>query len=146
MRARPSAPPVTSEPLGKDPHATNPRAVRRALRAVAANAAAVVVVAQIAPGLIVFQSGDLIKADEINHNFAWLDGRIDAIDAAIANIELTEGPQGPAGADTDLTDFFGGGGQTTFALPDLRHVAPRSANGPPLAKIISVEGIFPSRF
>lgn len=40
---------------------------------------------------------------------------------------------------------YGGDGQTTFALPDLRGVAPRSANGAPLTYVISVDGIFPTR-
>lgn len=41
---------------------------------------------------------------------------------------------------------YRGNGQTTFALPNVRYVAPRSANGPPLAYIICVAGVFPGQF
>lgn len=40
---------------------------------------------------------------------------------------------------------YGGNGITNFALPDLRAVAPRSANGEPLTWIIAVDGSFPTR-
>ena len=39
---------------------------------------------------------------------------------------------------------FGGNGQSTFALPDLRPVAPVSANGTLLKYVVHAEGIFPS--
>lgn len=41
--------------------------------------------------------------------------------------------------------LYGGDGETTFALPDLRAVTPQSANGQPLVYSICVNGIFPSR-
>ena len=40
---------------------------------------------------------------------------------------------------------YGGDGQATFALPDLRSVAPKSANGQALTYVICMEGVFPSR-
>lgn len=40
----------------------------------------------------------------------------------------------------------GGDGATTFALPDLRHVAPRSANGEPVHYVICIDGTFPSQY
>jgi hypothetical protein len=40
---------------------------------------------------------------------------------------------------------YGGDGRTNFALPDLRAVAPRSANGTPVTWIIAVDGSFPTR-
>jgi hypothetical protein len=40
--------------------------------------------------------------------------------------------------------MYGGDGQTTFAVPDLRAVTPQSANGQPLIYSICTEGIFPS--
>lgn len=53
--------------------------------------------AQVAPGLIVFRAGDPITADAMNHNFAHLDGRIDAVTAEVADVESTPGPQGEPG-------------------------------------------------
>jgi microcystin-dependent protein len=44
-----------------------------------------------------------------------------------------------------LGNLYGGDGQTTFALPDLRNVAPQSANGQALTYLICTEGIFPER-
>jgi hypothetical protein len=41
--------------------------------------------------------------------------------------------------------MYGGDGQTTFALPDLRAVTPQSANGQALIYSICTQGIFPSR-
>ena len=40
---------------------------------------------------------------------------------------------------------YGGDGRTTFALPDLRDVAPKSRNGQALNYFVCTEGIFPSR-
>lgn len=198
-------------------------------------AALVVAVAQVAPGLIVFQAGDPIEADLMNHNFAFLDGRIDTVAADLAAVEGVPGPQGPqgepgpagppgpqgpqgatgpagptgptgpqgiqgpAGQDADLSAYFGttnfggdgrepseciigdvrlsaatfgygavadgrllsiasnaalfsllgtqygGDGRTTFALPDLRDVAPKSRNGQALNYYICTFGIFPTR-
>lgn len=39
---------------------------------------------------------------------------------------------------------YGGDGEQTFALPDLRSVAPKSASGQALTYIICTRGIFPS--
>lgn len=65
-------------------------------------AGGVIAGAQVNPGLFTFKSGDAIVADEVNHNFAWLDGRIDGVDAAITerldSIELTPGERGPQGS------------------------------------------------
>jgi len=204
-------------------------------------AALLVGVAQVAPGLIVFQPGDPIEADRMNHNFAHLDGRIDGLAAEVAaqlgvpgpqgpegpqgapGIEGPAGPQGesgptgqtgatgptgptgatgpagPAGQDADVSALFGttsfggdgrntadctmgevrlsaanfgygavadgrllsissntalfsllgtmygGDGRTTFALPDLRDVAPKSRNGQALNYFICTQGIYPSR-
>lgn len=41
---------------------------------------------------------------------------------------------------------YGGNGSSTFALPDLRAVSPKSANGQALTYVICTQGIFPSRF
>jgi hypothetical protein len=41
--------------------------------------------------------------------------------------------------------LYGGDGETTFALPDLRAVTPQSAGGQPLVYSICVTGIYPSR-
>ena len=40
---------------------------------------------------------------------------------------------------------YGGDGQANFALPDLRSVAPKSANGQALTYVICMNGVFPSR-
>ncbi len=45
-----------------------------------------------------------------------------------------------------LSTTYGGDGVTTFALPDLRPVAPRAANGAPLTYTICDPGMFPSRY
>lgn len=227
---------------------------RRTLALLALGTVLVVGTAQIAPGLITFHAGDTVKADEINHNFGWLDGRIDgvqdevtALTATVDAIEIPEaivgdvgpegpqgpqgvqgiqgetgpmGPQGPAGQDGadgndgrdgetgpmgltgedgDVAEYFGttsfgddgrdaadctvgqvqlnaagygygmvadgrvlsiseyeglhsiigsrfgGNGFSTFALPDLRAVAPKSANGAALNYFICVNGIYPER-
>ena len=103
------------------------RTLRRFALATLIGATLVVGLAQVAPGLIVFRAGDPIEADQMNHNFAVLDGRIDTVAAVVAAIDGTVGPQGPggpgpagppgppgaqgvagpAGADGDLGDFFG---------------------------------------
>lgn len=44
-----------------------------------------------------------------------------------------------------LGTSYGGDGQFTFALPDLRAVSPKSRNGQALTYVICTEGIFPSR-
>jgi len=41
--------------------------------------------------------------------------------------------------------LYGGDGATTFALPDLRAVTPKSANGQALIYSICTQGIFPTR-
>ncbi|WP_245528374.1 phage tail protein [Deinococcus maricopensis] len=40
---------------------------------------------------------------------------------------------------------YGGNGQTTFRLPDLRNAAPKSATGGVVRYYICTEGIYPSR-
>lgn len=45
-----------------------------------------------------------------------------------------------------LGNRYGGNGTTTFALPDLTHVSPRSANGESLHYVICTVGIYPSRY
>jgi microcystin-dependent protein len=40
---------------------------------------------------------------------------------------------------------YGGNGTTTFAIPDLRAVTPKSANGFPLIYSICTVGLYPSR-
>jgi hypothetical protein len=45
-----------------------------------------------------------------------------------------------------LGTTYGGDGVTTFALPDLRPVAPRAANGALLTYTICDQGRFPSRY
>ena len=40
---------------------------------------------------------------------------------------------------------YGGDGRTTFALPDLRDVAPRSRNGAALNYYVCTQGLYPSR-
>ncbi len=44
-----------------------------------------------------------------------------------------------------LGTLYGGDGRSTFALPDLRDVAPKSRNGQALNYFICTEGVFPSR-
>ncbi|MFO0599516.1 MAG: tail fiber protein [Myxococcaceae bacterium] len=44
-----------------------------------------------------------------------------------------------------LGTTYGGDGQTTFDLPDLRNAVPRSANGAPLQYVICLIGSFPPR-
>lgn len=44
-----------------------------------------------------------------------------------------------------LDTRYGGDGVTTFALPDLRAVEPRSANGVPLTYTICDRGLYPAR-
>ncbi|HET8984650.1 MAG TPA: tail fiber protein [Trueperaceae bacterium] len=39
---------------------------------------------------------------------------------------------------------YGGNGSSNFALPDLRGVTPKSANGEPVNYVICVNGIFPT--
>jgi len=68
-------------------------------------------------------------------NFAYdtpADGRLLAIQQNTALFAL-------------IGTMYGGNGQTTFALPDLRAVTPQSANGQPLIYSICTNGIFPSR-
>ena len=68
-------------------------------------------------------------------NFAYdtpADGRLLAISQNTALFSL-------------IGTLYGGNGQTTFALPDLRAVTPQSANGQPLIYSICTNGIFPSR-
>lgn len=45
-----------------------------------------------------------------------------------------------------LGTLYGGDGRTTFALPDLRDVAPKSKNGQALTYVICTQGYFPSRY
>ncbi|MFM2163503.1 MAG: hypothetical protein RLZZ383_3015, partial [Pseudomonadota bacterium] len=45
-----------------------------------------------------------------------------------------------------LGTTYGGDGVTTFALPDLRDVAPKASNGVPMTYTICDAGIFPSRY
>ena len=44
-----------------------------------------------------------------------------------------------------LGTTYGGDGPTTFALPDLRDVAPQSRNGAALNYYVCTEGVYPSR-
>ncbi|MFC4640273.1 phage tail protein [Deinococcus hohokamensis] len=44
-----------------------------------------------------------------------------------------------------LGTTYGGDGRTTFALPDLRAAAPKSANGGNVHYVICTSGIYPSR-
>jgi hypothetical protein len=44
-----------------------------------------------------------------------------------------------------LGTTYGGNGTTNFALPDLRAVAPKSANGAALNYYVCTQGVFPSR-
>jgi microcystin-dependent protein len=38
---------------------------------------------------------------------------------------------------------YGGNGTVTFAIPDLRGVAPKSSNGEPVNYVICISGYFP---
>jgi hypothetical protein len=129
-------------------------------------------------GLYIFQSGDPIVADEVNHNFAYVEGQIEAnliskffggqtpevsggtgAECTLGDVWLTASTVGggtPAQGQllsitqntalfSLLGNLYGGDGQTTFALPDLRNVAPQSANGQALTYLICTEGIFPER-
>ena len=78
----------------------------------------------------------------------------------IGTIHLTAGPVGEgipaAGQLLPINNYialfallgttYGGDGVTTFALPDLRDVAPQSANGIPMTYTICDQGIFPARY
>ena len=44
-----------------------------------------------------------------------------------------------------LGNRYGGDGRTTFALPDLRDVAPRSAGGTPVSYFVCLSGQYPQR-
>jgi microcystin-dependent protein len=44
-----------------------------------------------------------------------------------------------------LGTTYGGDGRTTFALPDLRDVAPKSRGSPALSYVICMFGIYPSQ-
>lgn len=128
-------------------------------------------------GLYIFQSGDPIVADEVNHNFAYVEGQIEAnliskffggtseaaggtgAECTLGDVWLTASVVGggtpaqgqllPIAQNTALFsllgNLYGGDGQTTFALPDLRNVAPQSANGQALTYVICTEGVFPQR-
>jgi hypothetical protein len=68
-------------------------------------------------------------------NFAYdtpADGRLLSISQNVALFSL-------------IGTLYGGDGQSTFALPDLRAVTPQSANGQPLIYTICTQGIFPTR-
>jgi hypothetical protein len=128
-------------------------------------------------GLYIFQSGDPIVADEVNHNFEYVEGQIEAnliskffggqgeavggtgAECTLGDVWLTASTVGggtpaqgqilPIAQNTALFallgTLYGGDGQTRFALPDLRNVAPQSANGQALTYVICTEGIFPER-
>lgn len=64
--------------------------------------------------------------------------------ATIADGRILSIAQNPA-LYSLLGSRYGGNGTTTFALPDLTHVSPRSANGESLHYVICTIGIFPSR-
>lgn len=128
-------------------------------------------------GLYIFQSGDPIVADEVNHNFEYVEGQIEdnliskffggqgeavggtGIDCTLGDVWLTASGVGggmPARGQvlpisqndalfSLLGTLYGGDGETTFALPDLRNVAPQSANGQALTYVICTEGVFPAR-
>jgi hypothetical protein len=55
----------------------------------------------------------------------------------------------PIASNTALFSLFGttygGNGTTTFAVPDLRDVSPRSSNGATVSYFVCTGGIFPSR-
>lgn len=76
---------------------TRNRTLRRITTVTLIGAVLVIGAAQVAPGLIAFRAGDPVKADVMNHNFALLDGRIEAVTDEIATIEAVPGPQGPQG-------------------------------------------------
>lgn len=128
-------------------------------------------------GLYIFQSGDPIVADEVNHNFEYVETQIEdnliskffggqgeaeggtGVDCTLGDVWLTASSIGggtPARGQvlpisqnaalfSLLGTLYGGDGQTTFALPDLRNVAPQSANGQALTYVICTEGVFPRR-
>ena len=158
------------------------RTLRRVAVATLIGAALVVGVAQVAPGLVIFSAGDPIETDVLNHNFAVLDGRIDAVSAdadLTAYFGTTDfGGDGREPVDCVLGDVrlsaalfgygmvadgrllsiaehtalfsllstqYGGDGRTTFALPDLRDVAPKSRNGQALNYYVCTRGDYPAR-
>jgi hypothetical protein len=42
-----------------------------------------------------------------------------------------------------LSNRYGGDGVSTFRIPDLRHLAPKSTNGAPVHYVICIEGYYP---
>ena len=150
-------------------------------------------VAQIAPGLVTLNAGDPIDADVVNHNFTWLDLRVDSVqheldtlsyavennadrvgnfgttafgddgqrtfDCIIGEVRLSAASfgyglvaDGRLLSTAEFTPLFsligtlyGGDGRATFALPDLRDVAPQSQNGQPLNYYVCVDGVYPVR-
>ena len=71
----------------------------------------------LADDLIEFQDGDVIRAEDFNHNF-------EELEADIANIPT--GPQGPAGADSTVPGPQGDTGPAGAAGPQ----GPAGATGP----------------
>ncbi|WP_309572199.1 tail fiber protein [Deinococcus sp.] len=69
--------------------------------------------------------------------------------ASVAGAVIAQGQILPISQNTALFSLlgtqYGGNGTTTFALPDLRAVSPKSANGQALSYVICMEGVFPSR-
>lgn len=69
--------------------------------------------------------------------------------ASVAGSVLAQGQILPINQNQALFSLlgtqYGGNGQTTFALPDLRAVSPKSANGQALSYVICTVGVFPSR-
>ncbi|THF86886.1 tail fiber protein [Deinococcus sp. KSM4-11] len=68
---------------------------------------------------------------------------------AVGGAVVAQGQILPISQNTALFSLlgtqYGGNGQTTFALPDLRAVSPKSANGQALTYVICTEGVYPSR-
>ena len=125
--------------------------------------------------LTTFSPGDTIRAADVNANFAALGEAINELQGSFGGsspavsgrgancvmgaVWLTAGAVGGAvRADGQILDIasntalfsllgttYGGDGRTTFALPDLQHAAPRSADGGGLTYVICTEGTYPSR-
>ncbi len=129
----------------------------------------------------------------MNHNFTWLDGRVDGVQNELTNLSYAVENVADRAANFGTTAFgddglktfdciigevrlsaasfgyglvadgrllstaeftplfsligtlYGGDGRATFALPDLRDVAPQSRNGQPLNYYVCVDGVYPAR-
>lgn len=83
-------------------------------------------------------------ADDCTIGDVWLSAGYNFGAGTVADGRLLSIP-GNTALFSLLGTTYGGNGTTTFALPDLRNVAPKSANGESLSYLICTSGLFPTR-